>query len=366
MARAQRQSLPDYFFHVPQCSPKHLKALLLSGRLLYEQTGMAELPNQPPQPFGRVRLTQVVESWAAEHPLNPRLLASELADVLRTIGPSTQVLDHTAASVTLYDPTTGAGGITIEALADYFDRYSVGAPADTIETTNGAAQAGAVLLSKQWIGRVESEAEARATIAAGLQQVAPAPAPNGGALPTEQHQSPLSGSTPECLALRQAQQRQEGEQSASERLEAAEQQAATLRKEIERRNAREQTLEQALQQAREEAERYRRAAAEDCRKLTLAEDQLREHAGIIEFMNPNNHLSPVEGRRSVMVWCEMTENGQTDPTTAGIGVGPLAGRLWQQHFGKPKEIVVKRLQWFLTWPARKLGGAVAKKAPKKG
>ncbi|MFI8610950.1 hypothetical protein ACIGFL_21885 [Pseudomonas sp. NPDC077649] len=328
---------------------------------------MAALPNQPPQPFGRVRLTQVVESWAAEQRLNPRLLARELADVLRTIGPGTHVLNHTAVSVTLYDPATGAGGVTIEALADYFDRYSVGAPADTIETTNGATQAGAVLIARHWIGRLEIEAEARATIAAGLQQVAPAPIATGGEQPTEQHQPPLSGSAPECLALRQAQQRREGEQSAGERLEATELRIAALERELERRDAREQTLEHALQQAQEEAEQRRRAAAEDRRKLTLAEDQLREHAGIIEFMNPDNPLSPVEGRRIVTAWCDVTENGKTDPTAeTGIGLGEQLRRWWKDRFGEPAAIVVRHMQWALTWPARKKGGAVAKKAPKKG
>lgn len=328
---------------------------------------MAALPNQPPQPFGRVRLTQVVESWAAEHPLNPRLLASELADVLRTIGPSTQVLDHTAASVTLYDPTTGAGGVTIEALADYFDRYSAGAPADTIETTNGAAQAGAVLLSKPWIGRLESEAEARATIAAGLQQVAPAPIATGGALPTEQHQPPLSGSAPECLALRQAQQRQEGEQSAREQLDATKQLAERLTLENERLRATLATLEQRHQQTQEEAEQHRRAAAEDRRQRTLAEDQLREHAGIIAFMDPDNPLAPVEGQRIVAAWCELTNNGTEDNVSAkGKGLSELI-RVWlAENIREHAAVTIKRYTWALTWAARKKGGAVARETPKKG
>jgi hypothetical protein len=328
---------------------------------------MAALPNQPPQPFGRVRLTQVVESWAAEHPLNPRLLANELADALRTIGPGAQVLGHTVASVTLYDPATGAGGITIEALADYFDRYSIGAPADTIETTNGAAQAGAVLLAKPWIGRLESEAEARATIAAGLQQVAPAPAPSGGALPTEQHQPPPSGSAPECLALRQAQQRHEGEQSASERLEAAEQRARRLEQENERLRAGMTTLEQRHQQTQEEAEQHRRAAVEDRRQRTLAEDQLREHAGIIAFMDPDNPLAPVEGQRIVAAWCDLTNNGTEDNVSAkGKGLSELIRAWLAANIGEYAAVALKRYTWALTCAERKKGGVVAKKPLKKG
>ncbi len=295
------------------------------------------------------------------------MLASELADVLRSLGPGPQVLGANAASVTLYDPTTGPGGLTIEALAGYFERYSAGEPADTVETTNGIAQAGAVLLARQWIGRLESEAEARATLAAGLQQATVAPAPTGGALPTTQQQPPLSGSAPECLALRQEQQRQEGEHSASENLDAAEQRARRLELENERLRAALSGMEQRHQQSLEETELHRRAVEEERRARTLIEDQLREHAGIIAFMDTDNPLAPVEGQRMVAAWCDLTNNGTEDNvSTKGKGLSELL-RVWiDKNIGEPAAVTVKRYTWALTWPARKKGGAVTKRGREKG
>lgn len=295
------------------------------------------------------------------------MLASELADLLRTLGPGLQVLGSTAASVSLFDPSAGPGGITIEALANYFKRYSAGELADTIETTNGIAQAGAVLLAKQWIGRLESEAEARATLAAGLQQAALAPTPSGGALPTLQQQPPISGSAPECLTLRQAQQRLKGEQCASERLGDAEQLAQRLALENEHLRARLATLEQHHWQSVEDAEQHKRANQEERRRRTLVEDQLREHAGIIAFMDTNNPLAPVEGQRMVVAWCALTNNGTEDNVSAkGKGLSELL-RVWiARNIGEPAALTVKRYTWALAWTARKKGGAVAKKTQEKG
>ena len=324
------------------------------------------MPIPPPQPFGRIRLTQVLESWSAEHPLNPRYLAAELAGVLRTIGPGTQVQPPAVASATLFDTATGAGGISLGALADYFDSFAAGAPADTIETTNGAVQAGAVLLSKQWLGRLEIEADARATLAAGLQQIAPEPFADGGAQPAGQNLLPMSGSDPHCLALLQEQNRREGEQEAAKELEAVKQENASLKQKIARLQAESDQALWAKHDADNRFEQLRREAQEDRRKRTLAEEKLQELAGVIAFMDEENLLSPVEGRRAVTAWCDLTDNGQTDPTDGtGIGVSEHVRRWWQPRFGEPKGIVLKHLQWMLTWPARKKGGAVAKKPAEK-
>ncbi|MGP0172357.1 hypothetical protein ACSVIJ_10765 [Pseudomonas sp. NCHU5208] len=287
--------------------------------------------------------------------------------MLRTIGPGSQLLGATAASVTLFDSSTGAGGITLGALADYFDRYAAGASADTIETTSGAVQAGAVMLSKQWLGRLESEADSRAKLAAGLQQIAPKPFTTGGAQPAGQNQLPLSGSDPQCLALLQEQHRQEGQQQAAEQLDATTQELASLKQQSARLLARLELMQREKHDADNRAEQYRREAQEERRCRTITEEKLHELAGVIAFMNEDNPLSPVEGRRAVTAWCDLTDNGQTDPTDGtGIGVGELARRWWQTRFGEPKGIVMKHLQWILAWPARKKGGAVAKKSPKKG
>lgn len=325
------------------------------------------MPNQSPQPFGRIRLPQVIEAWSDGSRFNPRLLASELAGVLRTLGPANQVIDAAFASVTLYDPATGAGGITLEALAAYFEQRAAGITETAVETASGSVQAGAVLLARHWIARLEFEAESRAELAAALHLAAPAPAPGQGPQPATQHQPPLTGSAPECLALRQAQQRIEGEHSASHRLEAAEQRCELLARENEQLRAQLSAQEHRTQQAQEAAEQHRRAAEDDRRARTLLEDQLRDHAGILAFMDTSNPLAPVEGQHMVAAWCDLTENGTTDPTaSSGIGIGELAKRWWRDNVGQPTDSVTKRLSWALAWPARKNGGAVSKKHTKKG
>jgi len=287
--------------------------------------------------------------------------------VLRTIGPGSQVLGEAAANVTLFDPSAGAGGITLDAMADYFDQCTVGISAETIKTTSGVVQAGAVLLSKQWIGRLEIEAAARARVAAGLQQIAPESFATGGAQPAGQNQRPVSGSDPQCLALLQEQHRQAAEQQAARELNAAQQENASLRHLIARLQAENSQTQWAKHEADNSAEQYRREAQEERRSRVIAEERLHELAGVIAFMNEENPLSPVEGRRAVTAWCDLTDNGQMDPTdVTGIGVGELARRWWLARFGEPKNIVAKHLQWVLAWPARKKGGAVAKKNAKKG
>ncbi|WP_349571742.1 hypothetical protein [Azotobacter salinestris] len=122
-----------------------------------------------------------------------------------------------------------------------------------------------------------------------------------------------------------------------------------------------------LEQSRESEEWLRRELIERDRQVTTLTDQLSEHAGIIEFMNPDNPYSPVEGRRLVTAWDELTESGTVDPVTeAGVGIGELVRRWWKDRFGEPPAIVVKHSQWALTWPARKKGGMVARRRPDKG
>lgn len=325
------------------------------------------MPNQSPQPFGRIRLPQVIEAWSDGSRFNPRLLASELAGVLRTLGPANQVIDAAFASVTLYDPATGAGGITLEALAAYFEQRAAGITETAVETASGSVQAGAVLLARHWIARLEFEAESRAELAAALHLAAPAPAPGQGPQPATQHQPPLPGSDPECIALRQAQQRIEGEHSASHRLEAAEQRCELLAQENEQLRAQLSAQEHRTQQAQEAAEQHRRAAEDERRARTLAEDQLREYAGIIAFMDTDNPLAPVEGQRMVAAWCALTNNGTEDNvSTNGKGLSELL-RVWiDKNIGAPAAVTVKRYTWALTWPARKKGGAVTKRGKEKG
>ncbi len=325
------------------------------------------MPIHRPQPFGRIRLTQVLESWSAEHPLNPRYLASELAGVMRTIGPGTQVLSPTFANATLFDPSTGAGSITLGALADYFDRYAVGASADTVETTNGAVQAGTVLLSRQWLGRLEIEADARAMLAAGLQQIAPERFATDGAQPAGQNLLPLSGSDPQCLALLQEQHRREGEQLAAKQLEAVKQENASLKQLITRLQAENAQTQWAKNDTENRLEQHRREAQEERRKRTLAEDQLRDHSGIIAFMDAENPLAPVEGQRMVNAWCEITNNGtENNVSLKGKGLSAQITEWLKKNFPGHAACAPDRYTWALTWPARKKGGVATRKPLGKG
>ena len=67
---------------------------------------------------GKVRLSVIVADWSDTQTINPRLLAREVACLLHTL-PATQVLHESVASVSPYDSTAGAPGITHRALADY-------------------------------------------------------------------------------------------------------------------------------------------------------------------------------------------------------------------------------------------------------
>ncbi len=325
------------------------------------------MPIHRPQHFGRIRLTQVLQLWSAEHPLNPRYLASELAGVLRTVGPCTQVLSPAFASATLFDPTTGASGITVGALADYFDRYAAGASADTVETTKGAVQAAAVLLSRQWLARLEIEADARATLAAGLQQIAPEPFATNGAQPAGQNLLPLSGSDPQCLALLQEKHRREGDQQAVKQLEAVKQENASLKQLITRLQAENDQARWAKHDTENRIEQHRREAQEERRKRTLAEDQLRDHSGIIAFMNAENPLAPVEGQRMVNAWCEITNNGtENNVSLKGKGLSAQITEWLKRNFPSHAACAPGRYTWALTWPARKKGGVAARKPLEKG
>lgn len=309
----------------------------------------------------------MIDAWSASSALNPRLLASELAALLRALAPASQPIGAHAATVVMFDTASGSGTLSFGTLAAYFERYSAEGVANTVETTTGSARAAAVYLARSWIGPLEVDTEARARIAAGLQQAHPAPRPSGGAQPADQHQPPMSGSDPECLALHQAQQRQAGERSAAEQLEVFEQRALLAEREVAKLQAKNQALKYSRQQALDEAEQERRSSSEERRQRTLIEDALREHAGIIEFVNPENQLSPELGRRLVAAWCELTKNGTYDVATeTGTGLKKHCEAWLTIHFGAPTEAMQKRFVWALAWPARKKGGLVAIPPNRKG
>ncbi|THG83901.1 hypothetical protein E5198_06285 [Pseudomonas sp. A-1] len=322
--------------------------------------------------FGRIPLDRIITEWEDGHPINPRLLAGEVAALLRTAAPADHPI-HEAFASAILSAMPGGCAVTHGALVDYFEGAGSGRPPAMITTTTGSVPASAVLVWRQWINRLADEATSRALYVAGRAIPAGdssniAMAANASPTASQTEQPPLpSGSEPGYVAMRQREQRREGERRAAEQLEAKD---IALQHALSREAAKDAiiaTMKAQLQLSREEAEDERRRRIESDRARAELAEQLREHAGIIEFVNPENALSPVEGRRLVAIWCELTENGTVDAATdSGIGVGTLARDWWRKHVGEPSDTEVKRLRWALTWPARKGGGVVARRPRNKG
>lgn len=174
-----------------------------------------------PPPIGRVRLSDIAGEWSRTQALNPLLLASEVAGVLRTLAPDGQPLGNQHYSLAVFDLSTGAGGITYWALADYFDTLSSGQPSDCIHTTIGSIRVGTVLLAHTFFSPIVVEAIKRAATAAGF--IAEAlPSPITGSTKRQIFQpEPPPGSSPEVLIAHQAQLRQEGDCRLGEKLRGA-------------------------------------------------------------------------------------------------------------------------------------------------
>lgn len=320
---------------------------------------------------GKIRLSAIAAEWSDTQTLNPRLLAGEVAFLLRTL-PANQVLDERVASAILYDPVAGAGGVTHGALADYFEAVSQGAPPETITTSTGQVRAAVVFIARHWIDKAVNEATQRAAAVAGFVTVANDVASfaimaSGAPARLEAPAPPPSGSAPGYLQMRQAQQRQAGEKSAAEQLDAA----LSKDKTSERENA-ELLAAIAIKDAqitalRAEVENKDREVSTGLRAKLKAEDdaialeeKLEQVMGLAEFMNPENKLSPVIGRQMVACWIYLTNSGVYDVVSA-------TGRGLSRHceaWLEAREVIpagkVRMFTTVLGWQSRKKGGAVAK------
>ena len=324
------------------------------------------MASTPPPSIGRVRLSEIADDWSRTQALNPRLLAAELAGVLRTIAPDGKQLEGHHYSRAMFDLSAGAGGLTYWALADYFDSLGGERPSTSVHTTTGPAPASTVLLSRTFVEQIVRAATSRAATAAGfiVETLPTLPAIGGAARKTHQPEPP-PGSSPEVLAAHQAQQRQVGEQSAAEQLEAA----RLAQQKAERAAEKEQSLadeaRRQLAELRQENESLRQSLNVSARQLQAAQDdacnleeQLEQGALFTEFLREENPLSPPEIRLAFSCWCALTRNSQHNPAgKGGRGVHGLV-ETWVKEQGlQLNKDQLSRLKATVNW--HKQRGAIA-------
>ena len=296
-----------------------------------------------PPLIGRIRLSEIAEEWSLTHALNPRLLAQEVAGVLRTIAPEDRVLESQHYSLAMFDLSSGAGDITYSAIADFFESLSHESSAPNILTSVGLVPAGTVLLTRTFIGRIASEATTRAACAAGFSAATlPPPSPTIGGSAARQSLQPErpNSSSEEVLSAHQERQRIAGEISARQLLEIAQLAQQKAEQAAEKAQARaDDALRQltalheenaTLRQEQKETQRLLNAARDDACEL---EAQLEQHALYAQFLSESNPLSPPEIRLAFQCWRELTKDGQHNPAgTGGRGVHRLVNE-WAKKQG---------------------------------
>jgi hypothetical protein len=301
--------------------------------------------------------------WDAHGSYNPRLIASQVADLLRSLSKADAAIPDTHASATLYGP------ITFGALAAFFDAASSGTTA-AIATIKGECSPTEATIWRQWLRTLTDEAEARAALVAGRALPANdsyllAAVTNGAPAQHKQPKQLPSGSEPGYQKMRQEQQRQEGEQSAREQLEAAHlaQQKAELSAAKEQARA-----DSALQQVAslyQEIALLRQELSDSVRQKQVFQDdacnleaQLEQAALLAEFIRPDNLLSPPEIRLAFQCWCDLTDKGQRNPAApGGRGVHGLV-EAWVKELGlQINKDQLSRLKAMVNW--NKQRGAIA-------
>lgn len=329
---------------------------------------MAEIDNKPPAPFGRVRLDRVCAGWS-NHPFKVQLLASEVADTLRTLSPPNHPVDSFKVCRYVERRPERENHLTFDSLADYFDAVRPGKQPTTIQAKNGPVEASSVLIWQGWIDQVTDLAVRRAAVALGLAQ----PLNDSGEIAWSVNGQPSFASPvmPATLPIdsltvlrsEQAQTRRDGERTSSSKLdeersrrERAEQQVAELKAQLAIEQARAQHSIDEAEQYRREVSSERRARLEAMDEAIRLEERLEQVMGLAEFMNEDNPLSPPEGRLIVQCWRDVTRDGVDPP---GVGWNNTVRRWFKAKGLSPKEITVKLFAKALTGSARKKGGAIA-------
>lgn len=318
--------------------------------------------------FGRIPLDRITTEWEVGHPINPRMLAGEVAGVLRTLAPPDHPIQEARVSAILGATTPGGNAVTFGALADYFHSAGQGRPAATIATSAGPAPASHVFIWRQWLDDLAREATARAVVVAGFapanDSTTAAAVANGSLVARQADQPPPpSGSEPGYLKMRQAQQRREGERSAAEQLDAeriARQQDA---RELIELRAMLATKDAQVLQLREEAEELRRELSAAHRAKQGAEDemigmeeQLEAAMAFAECLRVDNEVSPPELRLAFQCWREITRDGTYNPAgPGGRGVHGLASTWLKENGHELSPEAKARFCAVLSWRKRGSG-----------
>lgn len=327
--------------------------------------------------FGRIALDSIVTQWSDSHPSNPRFLASEVAATLRSMAPLTHPVGPREAGIYHDGQASRDETVTIThgALADYFDSVSSGHPATTLSTSSGEFPVANILIWQHWIESVTVETvhrmgnvEALASPANGSARVAFAandPAPAINHLPPV---DPPSGSSPGYLKMYQAKMRKEGEQSAAEDLDAervarqcSDREVVELRAQLAIKDAQVTQLQEESEQRRRGENDALRAKREVEDELIRIEELLEPHMLAIEFLNPDNPLSPPEIREMFYCWRWLTKDNEREPVKAvSKGMEALCSD-WFKAQGE--DVTGKKLGRFATTlnlDGRKKGGAIAR------
>lgn len=228
---------------------------------------------------GRVALDKLVSEWSDNCPLNPRHLAAEVADTIRSMSqPETIIPRDRVVIMGLVEPTSGVDSLRMWDLADFFYAVNAGLTPTEISTANGSTRIGAVLLARSWIDTLVEEAEDRAAAAAGYLTMTGAPSEHfyGNAAPAHNKPEQRSGSDPELLVLRQEQLRQQGQHDLAENFEAeriarfeAESEVSELRVRVKQL----ELIQEDNELLRRELNEERRGRVETEEKLTEALDK---------------------------------------------------------------------------------------------
>lgn len=325
-------------------------------------------------PFGRISLDRVYDEWESSHHLNPRFLAGEMAATLDTLYQFDQTIQPLHACVFSGGKPDRSAVIEYSALIAHFQAASQGQKLTTIGSSVGPVPTTHVLLWRSWIDRISQEASALAEMAVGCAM----PANDSGSVSATANSSPkfspslppsgISGNSPLVLKARQAQLRRSAEKTAAEVVDDLRVQIAQLEERLSKADSALVVERSWRQEAEQNAELNRREINSEKRARIAAEDeQIRMEALLepqmltIEFLNPDNPLSPPEIREMFQCWLSLTKNNEREPVKASSKGMEALCRDWFKAQGVTA--ADKRLARFattLTSSSRKKGGAVAR------